>query len=466
LQMDKKLMGFAARHRRPRLAAAIIRRNLYQAWSRDSGPQHGVRRIIALRKDFFVEDMEASFADAPGSEVVFLRRDFIKAAAREFLPPHLGDNNYAPGANQWDGAKRSYRGFIRRVWRELNRVRRFDAMMSGNFGYYAEREWAGALDEENAAFVVLQKECLNTVGLRDVWLSIYRHGRGPFEGRGIIVYNEAEKQLELEAGVVDASRVHVAGMPRMDRVLEWRRSSRHRRGTRRPHILFLAFYARSGLPDLSQLGNLDAVDSAALVSENLSAFNFEQLSVACHRLMLRIAEQHPDIAVTVKAKSTADAKTNIERLLGRPQDRPGNLRVVTSGDVFEHLKEATVACGFKSTAMLEAVAAGVVVVVPRFAEAADTAVQKYFIDFGGVAIHADSISELEETLVNTARRGAGEPVAPRPAAAESRLLDHWLGNSDGRAGARVREALASCLEHEGGISSGRQSAAAAHAGGG
>ena len=92
------------------------------------------------------------------------------------------------------------------------------------------------------------------------------------------------------------------------------------------------------------------------------------------------------------------------------RDRPANLKLVVGGDPQDLIARASVVCGFTTTALLEAIAAGKPVVVPRFAEAAVNQTRPYFLDLGAAVEHAASAGDLYGQLL--AR--AVPPVPPSP----------------------------------------------------
>jgi hypothetical protein len=117
--------------------------------------------------------------------------------------------------------------------------------------------------------------------------------------------------------------------------------------------------------------------------------------------------------------------------------------VVHGGDVLELIAEASVVCGFNSTALLEAVAAGKPVVTPWFAEAQSPEVQPYLVDLRSIGVAALSPESLCDELVKLARHPV--PVAAELSPESRELLAVWTGNDDGHAAARTRDAILSEL---------------------
>jgi hypothetical protein len=77
--------------------------------------------------------------------------------------------------------------------------------------------------------------------------------------------------------------------------------------------------------------------------------------------------------------------------------------------------------------------------VPRFAEAAEVALQTYIVDLEDSAEYADSEADLVARLQAHALAPA-PPTAELPAA-HAALLQKWTGNADGRASQRVAAAV-------------------------
>ena len=93
------------------------------------------------------------------------------------------------------------------------------------------------------------------------------------------------------------------------------------------------------------------------------------------------------------------------------------------------------------TGLLEAIAAGKSVIVPRFGEACRNDMRDLIIDLGSAVQYAGSPDELKSVIASHAERGR-DITAELPPETE-RVLRHWTGNDDGRAGSRVAEALRS-----------------------
>lgn len=434
----------AAGNNAPRLAALLILpalRTLKGAKAADA------RTVVILPKEGFTEDAMTALSGADRVNVVALPRFVVKLLAASFLPYFIDDNNYASAGAEHDAAKRRYGAFLVAVFRTLLRMRRIDAVISGNYSYATERELATAMEKLGIPFIAMHKENLKTPGRVTFFERIYRERRGPFTGRKILVYNQIERDLQIRAGVAEPSRIEIVGMPRLDRMHAWRRA--HAGEAQRNRVLFFLFSSATGMPRIARKGETpDQVWFEEDDDRDDGDMSLAQLSEGTCRALLQAARDNPDIEVVVKSKGRARDRKDTAALFGLAGEAefPPNMRVVHGGDILQLIAQASVVCGFNSTALLEAAAAGKPVVMPWFAEAEAPEVWPYLIDLRGIGVAAQSPEDLAATLARLARNP--QPVPGELDSATKQMLALWTGNEDGAAAARTREAILKELAHD------------------
>ncbi len=401
------------------------------------------RRVLILPKAGLVDDALCALTATSSAEVLTLPRKTFKAIAGAFLPREVNDNNYLSASPKAQAAMIRYRAFLTRFWRALDPHHRIDAVISGNFGYYAERELAAALEGLGVPFIVLHKENSWTPGTQDFWGKIYRERRGPFLGRRILVYSQIERDLQLGAEIANPERIEVVGMPRLDAVHRWRAD--HVGETPRPIVLLASFPPDVGMPVVqkdTQRGGLKGSQQGTEVDgETVRNFDVAKLCRDTHRAIVELAAACPEIDVVVKTKGRPRDRMDVPKLLGVKDERelPRNMRVVHGGSPLPLIFQASVVCGFHSTVLLEALAAGRPVVVPWFDEALDPLIRRYVFDLGPAALRASSPAELTEQLKELAL--VRTPVPLKLPAEASKILRDWVGNEDGRASERAGAAI-------------------------
>ncbi len=430
------VLGSLARRRRASLAGRLMR------WPIEflTSPRPGGARLLALPKAGFTEDVLASFGDDTRFGLLAFGREYLKAVYPAYLPIWVDDNNYRSAPADLDEAKAALRGFWAQAWPVIQAKAKVSAVLTGNFAYAAEQEFGAVVEASGVPFIAMHKEALKTPGLVEFFTHLYRDRRQPFAGRKILVYNEIERGIQIAAGIAPPDRVQVCGMPRLDRIHHWRIAAADASlpsTSARPQVLFLSFHPKSGMPVIPRKpgapeGRLEALD------DGLGEVSWRDLSQQCHQTVLRLARENPGIDVVIKGKG------DLGKWLGLTgasidQDRPANLKLVVGGDPQDLIASASVVCGFTTTALLESIAAGKRVVVPRFAEATVENTRPYFLDLGEAVEHAESAGDLYDRLL----AGAVPPTPPKRdlSTHAAEVLDHWAGNPDGKAGARVSVAV-------------------------
>jgi hypothetical protein len=220
-------------------------------------------------------------------------------------------------------------------------------------------------------------------------------------------------------------------MPRLDEVHRWRKANIGK--IPKPTVLFASFSPEVGMPVLKT--------NTRETLEDLHDLTITELCVSTHRAIVDLAVNCPEMTIVVKTKGRERDRLTLPGLLGvkREKELPSNLRLAHGGSPLQLLSEASVICGLHSTLLLEALAAGRPVVVPRYAEATDPKIAWYLFDLGAAAITVASPEELKARLRTLAL--ARTPVPADLPPSTSKLLSQWVGNHDGKAGARAAAAI-------------------------
>jgi hypothetical protein len=428
--------------------ARLMLRTIYVSAAADATTEsHARRRVLLLPRAGLNDDVLSTLRGIESIEVVTLPRRVLKAIAAAFLPGEVDDNNYASISPGVRAAMGRYRAFLTRFWRAFDPCRRIDAVVSGNFGYYAERELAAALEALGVPFVALHKENSWSPGSQAFWGRIYHERRGPFLGRRILVYSPIERDLQVGAGIADPDRIEVVGMPRLDAVHRWRAANLGQTPT--PTVLFASFPIDVSMPVLKEMpterGHRRGRHIVA-IEEEAQHFDLAELCYSAHRAVLELAATCPDITVLVKTKGRARDRAALPKLfcVGDERDLPRNMRVVHGGSPLSLIVEAAVVGGLHSTLLLEALAAGRPVVVPWYGEVLDPVISRYVFDLGPAVIRTSSGKQFTERLKELAMARTSVPKALPSETLQ--VLREWLGNDDGRAGERAAAAILSVIK--------------------
>jgi len=427
--LQKWLLRNAAQHNRPRFAAWLLARNLepVPGLPKPAAARYRVL-VLNLNKPGFWEDIAASFGEAADFELVSWPTFALTSFSAALLAPELSNKKYDTDDPAIEASKVRYRAFLSALWSHVLRYRKIDAVLTANFGYYNQREFAAALHAAGTPFIALHKENVKSPGRVKYWEPVYR-ARGRFEGSKIIVYSETERGLQVASGVADPSDVVVTGMPRLDRA---HRARTHPPAEPRLQLLFFAFWKREKLTATERVSNARLrIES----DEEWSRRNWNMLCEGTYRAVIELARSRPDVRVVMKTKPQSVRLEEILKMLGSTQeDLPPNFEIVKGGDPIDLIADSRVVVGFNSTALLEALAAGKPVIVPDFAEAQDPAMRELIIDLGEAVHKAQSERDLSRLIAHH----LDEQPRPQPLTNVAiDVLRQWVGNHDGASGERV-----------------------------
>ena len=378
----------------------------------------------------------------PTFEVVCWPNYALKAIASGILAPQLNNRRYASNDPAIEASKLKYRKFLLAMWTRFCGIKPVDAVVTANFGYYAQREF-GAAKEAGTPLVVLHKENVkNPERVEQYWRAIYRT-RGAFEGSKVLVYNDTEKELQAETGVAPHDQIVVTGMPRLDRIHRWRRDHATEQAHGVPQVLFFSFWRKEKLTDMERV--TDARVRIDVSDGEWANLSWTELCEGTHKAIVDLARRNPQARVVVKTKAQSrrvDDSLNLLRQFSG--ELPPNLSVVSGGDPFPLIVASSVVIGFNTTALLEALAAGKPVIVPQFGEADDPRMRPLVIDVGDAVERAHSPEEIVERAGAHLKTTTPTSSALRPAAATA--LTHWVGNTTGmRAAACARQSATKFL---------------------
>ena len=212
-------------------------------------------RVLVIEKDVFNEDVLEVLRDMPEVQAVGVRRAVLKSLALGVLPRSIcGDDIYVSNEPDAERAKLKYRTLWRGIWRYLSRFAHYDAILTGNWCYWAEREFATVLEDADTPFIVLHKEGIKPPARSEMLRDLFKRTRGHFTGRRVLVYHESERDHQVEGNISRADQIVVVGMPRLDRNHKWRElaaAGRVSPRVPRPTVLLLAFLPNNFLPSYS-----------------------------------------------------------------------------------------------------------------------------------------------------------------------------------------------------------------------
>lgn len=404
--------------------------------TRGSNPTRKVFHYVSLHNSGLVSDLASAFSRASDVRVSLIGQGYLKAIGNEFVGNEITDFSARSARNASPEAFRDLETFLTQVMKHYMSALGAQVLISGNFTYWMTYPLGAALDRCGRSLVIVHKE-----GLVSAWETVAEGYRrmvasqvGPTTAKAIGVQSESTRQLIASAGVLPEHRIFVIGASRLDschasrlreRPTEWAESP--------PVVTFFTFPLTIGLWFPSD------PRGPSLVPPHLRG-GWRDLLQSVLQAARTIAASDPGLEVVVKSKSEPAKYPEIQALLEPlEKDKRQNLRVITRGEGQAYLLKSSVIVGFNSTILLEAIAAGIPTVVPRFHEAGMHGAEPHVLPLSSNVTNCYSPDELVRRVIELARNSSDSPRAL--AEDDVAALAKFAGNPDGRSTQRLRRLL-------------------------
>ena len=305
----------------------------------------------------------------------------------------------------------------------------FKCIITCNYRYIPDIEWAKASRLAGVPFIALHKECLRDELTEQHYLNLFKGRKLKYFGNKLVVHNEREKNLLVKANVYEERNIIVAGCLRIDDIIK---ECNHINNSEKTVCLFSFRHFVQGI--ISETGTgFDDREGKGLIEA------FAQTHVA----IAELAIEYPDIVFIIKPKWLSSWEEKIREVIrdgvGREIEDIKNLILTVDIDAQTLIKKSSVVIGVNSTTLLESRLLQRPTIIPMFAEAGGKYkgiiyFQKYS---GSEFIFSKSKEEFKEQIVSAVRSENHWPPSHE-------LIDEYLGFHDGK----TLERIVSILETE------------------
>ena len=392
--------------------------------------------LILLEKKGFNEDTIIIRKTFKNHECIGISRKFIKNIASLFLSKDICDNNYQSSAKIHDKSKDKLYKFYDYIFQKIPLRMKPTAILTGNFGYYAEQELFKAARKNNIKGIAIHKECLKTKGLYDYWKYIYSVRRAVFGGTLILVYNDIEFNLQRESKVIDLNKtnIKIIGCPRLDEAHKLRKNNPI---INKHQVLMFGFGLKTSLPSIIRKNYFDSKPHLEYLNRDDKYLSWENLIQKLCMSYYRCASENNKTNFLVKLKESNIDKQEMIKFFNS-QKKLKNLKVITKGDSIKLLEQTSICIGFNSTAIFEAIARGIPLIIPNFGECKKKPYLPYLINIAKEEediMVSNSEEDLEKIIYKLLHK---KPNVCRDLSNNKKeLLNKWVGNPDGISGERL-----------------------------
>ena len=376
------------------------------------------KKVIILSRAGGNEDVQNALKNAikPCSYYLF-PRSLVKHIFSIYLDGLVSDEDYRNTTPDLKNKKLLYRNHLSKVLYWFKKLFGLDAFIEFNITYHPEKELAEASKLNEINFITLHKECLMTEESAQLWMSSLKERHLKFHIDKIGVYNNITKDAILDAGLSDQSRIIVTGCSRVD--------LSHNQRLQRKN------------PIKSKLVYFMIQNTAGIFQKQLdddSTETFVRLAKKVTQSLIKIAHEEPNIEFIFKTKiGSSDMQKDL--LL---DDLPSNIKMVYDGTGQDFLLDASVVVGFNTTAVFEAIASGCQVVSPELFSEIPDSLKDFVFYLGDSAYLPRNSNEFQDIVLDLLEKNK---FNKNLSSDKRKLLDRFLGNSDGNAGKRTMKLI-------------------------
>ena len=372
---------------------------------------------LAFGRSIFTHDIKALDKFSGRISYLVIHRRYFSLIFDHFINgpdrKKITENNYYTENYCQDG-KRQYYDFLKKMFPTLKKLIGFDVVLSANFGYLNQQEFAKICLEKDVPFIVLHKEGIAVQDSFDDYVRQFKDRK--FIGSKIIFYNNLIKQAFLRVSITGMTedKMAVAGIPRLDYYFTDNPEPEKK-------VIFFSFFPK----DKFRYQALDE-KTFQLVEEESEQF---------HKLVMEFAKNHPDIKVTVMTKLSNHYVEYVKNILNKYFKESIENLIITNftdqGDPLDFVKQSIAVIGFHSTTLIEAIAADRVVISPDFRGIVGEKAVDYFKDYPSLINYAKTLEDLEKYILNHQKYLNIDPEIKR------KFLEELIYTPDGQASIRA-----------------------------
>jgi hypothetical protein len=372
------------------------------------------KKIIILSKSGGIEDiLSAHRVEDNNNKIGYytLPRVLIKIIFYKFIKDERWRDYLTIDFNESiKSKKKDYKSFIKKTFSRLDSFWSFNAVLGFNPFYYAEHDLPEPIKDIGKKFLIIHKESVHSPAEHLINLKVYRDQNKKNFASKVAVYCEYEKKNLITAKVFEPDQIEVVGCARSDDCFKLR----NERPLENKVIYFMIE------PDRDERS-----EEAKLLPRELMV-NWFDLANLTIKYLIEYANKHPDVDILFKGKG------NVHSLEDLPKDLPKNCSFEVGNPGHKFLKDAKVAICFNSTIVFEAILANREVIFPNFG--VDRSKLKTFL-----YNTPNRFVDTKEIFFETINKNLNKPYKIKKLSEkEKECVDQYLGNSDGKAGYRLK----------------------------
>ena len=382
----------------------------------------GEKRILFIGSRASLDDIHAMSRYSSRFQYIYLERFHFAQILAKYLPyDELRENTYHVDEKYRPGREKVY-AYISRLLRYLQKLLRFDGIMSTNLGYLEQQDLSQvALDQGIPVVILLREGMVDPANAEDYFRFYYTNKRAICDL--FICYNEIIKRSVLRQNVpgLTDQNVKVSGIPRCDFYVK-------------EHVdevkdQVVVFTFNSDVKFKTLLSDHDRLDAS------------RKITVDFFGLLFDLARRRPDIRIVFKTKPSAYYIEEITKMASSHYGSsilPGNVLITGEGSAKDLIMQSRwVMTISNSTTLLESLLANRATGVPDFSDVIDPCRWDFLGERSSLVTYVRDGSDLDAFI----ERGKEDPGS-RKTPEYYKVLGDYLFGTDGNASQRAEGFIA------------------------
>jgi hypothetical protein len=372
------------------------------------------KKILIFSKSGGNEDLRESLQNNKNNNIIFfwIPRSFLKKIFAYHFKNKIYKDYFTKITNTSEiNKKKLYVKFLTSTFNSLNKFLKLDGFISFNIFYYAEKYFDEVCRNLNKKFIILHKESTFTPIEEVGAVNVYKNYNEKTSSHKISVYSEIQKKILVKSKIANNNQIVVNGCPRSDYAFRLRKI--------KPKKNVIVYYM------------IESNRGSDLIS-NKSKINWTKLYDQTLQYLIEYAKNNSNIEVILKGKTGVHKNNHFSSKF-----LPKNCTFIDGGTGEKLLKDAKVVIAFNSTAVLEAIASNRNLIIPNFnneKEKKKNFLYKITIKKCFTNSRVQFYKKINFYLKANYQNKKLSPV-------EKRVLNYYLGNTDGKSGNKMRNFL-------------------------
>ena len=376
-----------------------------------------LRRALVFPKSGGTEDLVEALKNKKNNEIIYywISRKFLKNIYLYYFRNNSGTDYFTKiKGSKKISIKKFYIRSLTKIFQSLDKFLKFDALISFNIFYYAEKNLDEVCKRLDKKFVILQKESAFTPIEEKNAIKIYQNYNDKSISTKISVYSKSQKNILVKSKIAEKKQIIVNGCPRSDYSFKLRKI--------KPKNNIIVYY-------------LIEKKRGKVLFAKKSQFNWNSLYDKTLKFLIEYSKNNDNVKLILKGKTGVHNNLLNSKFLSK------NCIFINGGTGEKLLKDAKVVIAFNTTIVFEAIASNRNLIIPNFNhENVKKKDRIHKIENTNYFVNSklDFFRKLDTYLHSGYKN---RKLIKR----EKKILEYYQGNVDGKSGKRLEKFLSQII---------------------